>query len=106
HRAEVLTSSKIKLGSESIYQECRQNRREVAMKMLTCRLSLLLSGLALVGMIGCGQEAPTGKAGAPDSTGQAIVDSVKTPLDKAHQVEDKLGKAADKTADTVKEATQ
>ena len=87
------------------------------MKTHSFRLSLLVGALALVGIIGCGQEAPTGKAGAPsapaapsksatESAGQAIVDSVKTPLDKAHQVENKLEKAADKTADTVKEATQ
>ena len=87
------------------------------MKIRGYYLSLFLSALAVVGMIGCGQETPTKKAGAPttpaapsssatESAGRAIVDSIKTPLDKAHQVEDKLGKAADKTADTVKEATQ
>ena len=80
-------------------------------------LSVLLSAVALVVFVGCGQEAPTGKAGAPsapassstpatESTGQAIVDRVKTPLDKSRQVEDTLGKAADKTADTIKDATQ
>ena len=86
------------------------------MKTFKCCISLLLSALAVVGLIGCGQEAPTGKAGAPsvpaatsksvtESTGQAVVDSIKTPLDKAHQVENKLEKAAEKTADTVKDAT-
>ena len=71
-----------------------------------------LCALALVCLIGCRQETP--KANAPaapsksvtDSAGQAVVDSIKAPLDKAHQVENKLEKAADKTADTVKEATQ
>ncbi len=76
-------------------------------------LSLLVA-VALVGVVGCGQEAP--KNGVPkapaasgnpatDAAGQAIVDSIKTPLDKAHQVENKLEKAAEKTADTVKDAT-
>ena len=37
--------------------------------------------------------------------GQAVVDSIKAPLDKAHQVENKLEKAAGKTADMVKDAT-
>jgi len=80
-------------------------------------LSVLLGVLALVGLISCGQEQPAGKAEAPskpaatstpatDSTGQAIVDRVKTPLDKSRQVEKTLEKAADKTADTIKDATQ
>ena len=85
------------------------------MKMHGYRCSLLLSALAVVGLIGCGQEAP--KNGVPkapsatskpatDSAGQAIVDSIKTPMDKARQVEDKLRKAADKTDDAIKDATQ
>ena len=80
-------------------------------------LAMMVGAVALVGLVGCGQEAPTGKAGAPsapassstpatESTGQAIVDRVKTPLDKSRQVEDTLGKAADKTADTIKDTTQ
>ena len=71
----------------------------------------MMVGVVMAGVVGCGQEAPTGKAGAPstpavESTGQTIVDSVKDPLDKARQVEGTLGKAADKTADTIKDATQ
>lgn len=80
-------------------------------------LSLFFSALVLVGLIGCKQEAPTGKASAPsvpaapsksvtDSTGQAVVDSIKAPLDKSRAVEGTLEKAAGKTADTVKDATQ
>lgn len=83
------------------------------MKTSKCCFSLLLSTLVLEGLIGCGREAP--KAGdqnkpaapskpATDSTGQAIVDSIKTPLDKSRQVEGTLGKAAEKTADTIKDA--
>lgn len=58
-------------------------------------LSLLLGAVVLVGVVGCGQEAPkTSAPAAPsksvtESTGQAVVDSIKTPLDKAHQVEEK-----------------
>ncbi|TLY22402.1 MAG: hypothetical protein E6K68_03050 [Nitrospirae bacterium] len=79
-------------------------------------LAMMVAAGAVVGLIGCGEEAPTGKAGAPsapaatstpaaESTGQAIVDTIKTPLDKSRQVEGTLGKAAEKTADTVKDAT-
>ena len=71
----------------------------------------LMVGVVMAAVVGCGQEAPTGKAGAPskpatDSTGQAIVDGMKTPLDKSREVEKTLEKAADKTADTIKDATQ
>ena len=78
----------------------------------------LLFAAALVGMIGCQQEAPkteAPKAAAPsvpapsksatDAAGQAIVDSIKTPLDKSRQVEGTLEKAAEKTADGLKDAT-
>ncbi len=63
--------------------------------------------------MGCGQEAsktsaPSAPAAprksATESTGQAIVDSIKTPLDKARGVEGTLKDAADKTADTIKDA--
>ena len=82
------------------------------MKRYGYDLSLLLSAVLLAGVVGCGQEAPkTSTPAAPstpaaESTGQAIVDSVKTPLDKSRQVEGTLGKAADKTADTIKDTTQ
>jgi hypothetical protein len=72
----------------------------------------MIVGAVMVGVVGCGQEAPkTSAPGAPskpaaESTGQAIVDSIKTPLDKARAVEGTLEKAADKTADTIKDATQ
>jgi hypothetical protein len=75
----------------------------------------MMIGVVMVGMIGCGQEAP--KTSAPvtppaapsksvtDSAGQAVVDSIKAPLDKSRQVEGTLEKAAGKTADQVKDAT-
>ena len=71
-------------------------------------------GLVIAGVVGCGQEAPkTSTPSAPaapsksatDSTGQAVVDSIKAPLDKSRAVEGTLEKAAEKTADTVKDAT-
>ena len=79
----------------------------------------MVVGVVMVGLIGCGQEAPkteAPKAPAPsapaapsksvtDSAGQAVVDSIKQPLDKSRAVEGTLEKAAEKTADTVKDAT-
>jgi hypothetical protein len=67
----------------------------------------MMVGVVMVGAVGCGQEAPKTEAptkSATESTGQAIVDSIKTPLDKARAVEGTLEKAADKTADTIKDA--
>jgi len=78
----------------------------------------MMVGVVMNGLVGCGQEAPkteAPKAAAPsapaapsksvtDSTGQAIVDSIKTPLDKSREVEGTLEKAAGKTADTIKDA--
>ena len=93
--------------------------KEVAMKRRGGWLAMMV-GVVIMGLIGCGQEAPktdAPKATTPsapaapsksvtDSAGQAIVDSIKTPLDKTRQVEGTLEKAADKTADTIKDATQ
>ncbi len=75
----------------------------------------MMVGVLMVGVVGCGQEAPkTSTPSAPaapsksatDSTGQAVVDSIKAPLDKSRAFEGTLEKAADKTADAVKDATQ
>jgi hypothetical protein len=72
----------------------------------------MIVGAVIAGVVGCGQEASkTNAPAAPsksvtDSAGQAIVDSIKAPMDKARQVEGTLEKAAEKTADTVKDATQ
>ena len=83
------------------------------MKKWGCWMAMMV-GVVMVGLIGCGQEAPkTSKPSAPaapsksvtDSAGQAVVDSIKQPLDKSRAVEGTLEKAAEKTADTVKDAT-
>ena len=65
---------------------------------------LALIAVALVGLIGCNQESPAGKA--TEAAGQAAVDAIKMPIDKARGVEGTLEKAAEQTADKVKEATQ
>jgi hypothetical protein len=70
----------------------------------------MMIGAVMVGVMGCGQEASKTSApaapskSATESAGQAIVDSVKTPLDKARGVEGTLRNAADKTADQVRDA--
>ena len=75
---------------------------------------VVMVGMVMVGLIGCGQEAPKTEAPKPppapsksvtDSAGQAVVDSIKAPMDKARAVEGTLEKAAEKTADQVKDAT-
>jgi len=86
---------------------------EGAMKRKGGWLAMIVA-VVMVGLIGCGQEAPkNGVPSAPaatskpatDSTGQAVVDSIKAPLDKARGVEGTLEKAAGKTADQIKDAT-
>ena len=63
-----------------------------------------LIAVALVGLIGCKQESPAGKA--TEAAGQAAVDAIKAPIDKARGVEDTLEKSAEQTADEIKKATQ
>ena len=65
---------------------------------------LVLIAVTLAGLVGCNQESPAGKA--TEAAGQAAVDAIKTPLDKARGVEGTLEKSAEKTADKVKEAAQ
>ena len=74
------------------------------MKTYGYKLSFLLGVLALVGLFGCKQESPAKKA--TEAAGQAAVDAIKTPIDKARGVEGTLEKAAEQTADRVKEAAQ
>ena len=58
--------------------------------------------VALVGLIGCNQDSPAGKA--TEAAGQAAVDAIKMPIDKARGVEGTLEKSAEQTAEKVKEA--
>ena len=70
--------------------------------------------LAVVGLFGCNQETPIEKTKAAaasgnavtEAAGQAAVDSVKTPMDKARQTESVLEQSAEQTAAKIKEATQ
>jgi len=70
--------------------------------------------LAVVVLFGCNQETPIEKTkaaaasgnAATQAAGQAAVDAIQTPLDKARQVESTLEKSAEQTAAKVKESTQ
>lgn len=62
--------------------------------------------LAMVGLFGCNQETPIEKtkaaaasgSAATQAAGQAAVDAIKTPMDKARQVEGILEQSAEQTA--------
>ena len=70
--------------------------------------------LAMVGLFGCNQETPIEKTkaaaesgnAATQAAGQAAVDAIKTPMDKARQTEGILEKSAEQRAAEIKEPTQ
>ena len=70
--------------------------------------------LVMVGLSGCNQETPIEKTkaaaasgnAATQDAGQAAVDAIKTPMDKARQVESTLENSAEQTAAKIKEWTQ
>ncbi len=84
------------------------------MKKSRCRVLFVVGLLALVGLFGCNQEpsvektkaaAASGSA-ATQAAGQAAVDAIKTPMDKARQTESVLGQSAEQRAAQSKEPTQ
>ena len=84
------------------------------MKKSRSWLLRLIMLLAMVGLFACSQETPVEKTkaaaasgnAATQAAGQAAVDAIKTPLDKARQVENTLEKSAEQTAAKIKESTQ
>ncbi|MEO8339796.1 MAG: hypothetical protein ABI604_08755 [Nitrospirota bacterium] len=70
--------------------------------------------LTMVGLWGCSQETPVEKTkaaaasgnAATQASGQAAVAAIKTPMDKARQVESILEQSAEQRAAGVKESTQ
>ena len=84
------------------------------MKNTRCGGILVVGLLAMVGLFGCSQETPVEKTkaaaasgnAATQAAGQAAVDAIKIPLDKARQVENTLEKSAEDTAAKIKESTQ
>ena len=84
------------------------------MKKFRRSVSFVVGLLAVVGLIGCTQETPVEKAraaaasgnAATQAAGQAAVDAIKTPMDKARQAESTLEKSAEQTAAEIKRSTQ
>ena len=83
------------------------------MKEFKYRVFFGVGLLAMVWLSGCNQETPIEKTkaaaasgnAATQAAGQAAVDAIQTPLDKARQVENTLEKSAEQTAAKVKEST-
>ena len=75
---------------------------------------LVVGLLAVVGLFGCNQETPiektkaaaTSGSAATQAAGQAAVDAIQTPMDKARQTESVLGQSAEQRAAQSKEPTQ
>ena len=84
------------------------------MKKSRCSWLFIVGLLAVVGLFGCGQETPAEKTkaaaasgnAATQAAGQAAVDAIKTPMDKARQTESILQKSAEQRAAENKEPTQ
>lgn len=84
------------------------------MRKSRCSFSFVVGLLAVVGLFGCSQETPVEKtkavaasgSAATQAAGQAAVDAIKTPMDKARQVEGVLEQSAAKRAAQSKESTQ
>jgi len=84
------------------------------MKKSRCSVISVVGLVAVVGLFGCGQETPVEKTkaaaassnAATQAAGQAAVDAIKTPMDKARQAEGILEKSAEDTAAKIKESTQ
>jgi hypothetical protein len=80
------------------------------MKKSRCSALFVVGLMAMMGLFGCSQETPVEKtkaaAASATAAGQAAVDAIKNPIDKARQVESTLEKSTDQTAAKIKEATQ
>ncbi len=84
------------------------------MKKTRCSLLFVVGLLTVVGLLGCSQETPVEKtkaaaasgSAATQAAGQAAVDAIKTPMDKARQTEGVLEKSAEDTVAKIKESTQ
>jgi cytochrome bd-type quinol oxidase subunit 1 len=87
--------------------------KELAMKKFKYRVFFGVGLLAMVGLSGCNQETPVEKTkaaaasgnAATQAAGQAAVDAIKIPMDKARQAEGILEKSAEQTAAKIKEST-
>ena len=88
--------------------------KEIAMKTSRRGLLFVVGVLAMVGLFGCNQETPIEKTkaaaasgnAATQAAGQAAVDAIKTPMDKARQTEGILEQSAEQRAAEAKKATE
>ena len=84
------------------------------MKKSRCSWLFVVGLLAVAGLFGCSQETPVEKTkaaaasgnAATQAAGQAAVDAIKTPMDKARQAESTMEKSAEQTAAEIKRTTQ
>ena len=84
------------------------------MKKFRLSFSFGVGLLAVVGLFGCNEETPIEKTkaaaasgnAATQAAGQAAVDAIKTPMDKARQAESILEQSAEQTAAEIKKMTQ
>jgi uncharacterized lipoprotein len=87
---------------------------EMAMKKSRCSFTVVVGVLTVLGLSGCSQETPAEKAkaaaasgsAATQAAGQAAVDAIQTPMDKARQVEGVLGQSAEQRAAEVNASPQ
>jgi len=84
------------------------------MKKFSRSFSFVVGLLVVAGLSGCNQETPIEKtkaaaasgSAATQAAGQAAVDAIKTPMDKARQAESTLEKSAEQRAAEIKKMTQ
>lgn len=80
------------------------------MQLFGCRSSFLLILMMALMIWGCEGEKPAVQSQAPqppsavDQAAQQAVDAIQAPMDKARGVEETLGQAADRTAETLNNA--
>jgi len=80
------------------------------MQLIDLRRSMPLMLIMVLVMFGCDQEKPPSQAqpsqpaSVVDQAAQQAVGAIQAPMDKARGVEETLGQAADRTAETVNSA--
>lgn len=73
----------------------------------------VVGSMAVAGLLGCNQETPIEKTkaaaasgnAATQAAGQAAVDAIQTPLEKAHQAGSTIEMSAEQAAAKIKEST-
>jgi hypothetical protein len=87
--------------------------KEMALKKSRYSTLQVVGLLSVMVLFGCSQETPIEKTkaaaasgnAATQAAGQAAVDAIKTPMDKARQTESVLEQSAEQTAAKIKETT-